>query len=997
MGPLDYNPPVLVTSLPEYQRTFGTYFTPSFYTGTAAGDTYNLLPHAVAGFFNNGGQLLYIKRVGSAASPPQFSTLQISGPNISLENNVAPGPPTIMTTLSSTAAPGATVLYLDSLRGIENGSVITLTQVKNGITSTSGALTVTAYSNAQGSVTLGEPLPTPTPSAANYDWQYTTVSVTAASGAFKPQNNTAEFALQAATPGAWGNTVQPQGGTGLLVQITPSSRAQAQVAGVPQNVAPGTNNLIPLNSASNFYAGAIVEFDTAGMYQITGSVTAGTFTAGEQVTQEHTVATANLIGTVTATNAMLIGPPTGPGADAWDPWSDSGGATYSPTGAPTQMYAVLGSVTSGIFIAGEQVVQNNTGATATLIGTVVGQSPMFIGPQTPPSADALDKWVGQTSGAIYTPPSTATSPPVQLYGVTGSVTNLGTAGTGFQTGEKVQQESAPGTPTATLIATPAGASAMLITDPLPAANTSVWTGLSSNAAFTPSGSVLTPLQVYVVNGQVTNGTFTAGETVTQNSTSTANVIGTVPAGGPLTIGPVTGDAPDPTDLWTGSGGATFKPLGAASLSSMGKFYAKVSSVIGSSIQLVTGVSSTQYSAISSALAASPATAVAVRTCEFDINDSYGNVNESFTGLTLDYNTPYFYATTINNNSSLLSVPTMATIPPAPPYPNDVHTLDPSTMPISPNGQSVQMSGGTDGAAPLPSDFVGNDGGPGNRTGLAALIDASEISIIAAPGITDQTTQMALIDQCQTLLYRFAILDPAPTPSGGAPTMTTIQAQRDLYDTEYAAIYFPRVVVPDPLSGNPLAVPPSGHMAGIYAQTDNTRGVWKAPANVVISGILSLETKLSKGDQDILNPEPNNINALRDFTAQGRGLRVYGARCITSDTEWMYINVRRLFIFLEASLDEGTQWAVFEPNDQTLWNRLIQSVSAFLTTIWQQGGLMGATADQAFFVKCGYDTMSSDDIENGRLIMLVGVAPVFPAEFVIIRIGQWAGGSSVQEL
>jgi len=243
----------------------------------------------------------------------------------------------------------------------------------------------------------------------------------------------------------------------------------------------------------------------------------------------------------------------------------------------------------------------------------------------------------------------------------------------------------------------------------------------------------------------------------------------------------------------------------------------------------------------------------------------------------------------------------------------------------------------------------------------------------------------------------AILDPAPTPTGGTPNLTDIQNQRNLYDTYYAAIYYPRLMVTDPLSGNPLAIPPSGHIAGIYAQTDATRGVWKAPANVVINGILSFEIKLSKGDQDILNPEPNNINALRDFTAQGRGLRVYGARCITSDTEWMYVPVRRTFIFLESSLDQGTQWAVFEPNDQQLWNRLIQSVSSFLTTIWQQGGLMGATADQAFFVKCGLDTMSSDDIENGRLIMLVGVAPVFPAEFVIIQIGQWAGGSSVQEL
>jgi phage tail sheath protein FI len=305
--------------------------------------------------------------------------------------------------------------------------------------------------------------------------------------------------------------------------------------------------------------------------------------------------------------------------------------------------------------------------------------------------------------------------------------------------------------------------------------------------------------------------------------------------------------------------------------------------------------------------------------------------------------------------------------------------------------------GTDGSVPVPLDFVGNDGGPGNRTGIAALIDASEISIIGAPGITDINTQMALIDQCETLEYRFAILDPAPTSSGGSPGIPDIQNQRNLYDTHYAAIYYPGVVVTDPLSGNPLTVSPSGHIAGIYAQTDATRGVWKAPANVVINGILSLATKLSKGDQDVLNPEPNNINALRDFTAQGRGLRVYGARCITTDTEWMYVNIRRLFIYLEASLDQGTQWAVFEPNNPALWSRLTQSVEAFLTTIWQAGGLMGATAAQAFFVTCDLTTMSQDDIENGRLIMQIGVAPVFPAEFVIIQIGQWQGGSSVQEL
>jgi len=424
-----------------------------------------------------------------------------------------------------------------------------------------------------------------------------------------------------------------------------------------------------------------------------------------------------------------------------------------------------------------------------------------------------------------------------------------------------------------------------------------------------------------------------------------------------------------------------------------KVYKKVSAILGSSIQVTQAFAATTD--LDPNGGASPTTTA--RTCEFDVFASYGTVSESFQGLTLDDSTRYYYATAINNGSTLLAVPPVSPANAAHPYPCDNNTTDPSTLPMAIDGLNVPMAAGTDGGFPSANDYVGNDGGPGNRTGLAALIDVDQISIIAVPGVTDPATQGALIAQCETLKYRFAILDPNPIPSSSVTPLSAIQTQRLLFDTKYAAIYFPSLIVGDPLTDNNLTVPPSGHMAGIYAQTDDSRGVWKAPANVVINSILGLEVKLNKADQDILNPEPNNINALRDFTAQGRGLRVYGARCITSDEEWKYISVRRLFIFLEASLDQGTQWAVFEPNDQRLWNRLIQSVSAFLTTVWREGGLMGATADQAFFVKCGYDTMSQDDIDNGRLIMEVGVAPVFPAEFVIIRIGQWAGGSSVQEL
>lgn len=420
-----------------------------------------------------------------------------------------------------------------------------------------------------------------------------------------------------------------------------------------------------------------------------------------------------------------------------------------------------------------------------------------------------------------------------------------------------------------------------------------------------------------------------------------------------------------------------------------KFYAKVTSVTDNRIQVTPAFAGT------AALNPTGIPRTIARTCEFDVLATDGNVAEAFRGLTLDDTAPYFYATTIVNSSILLAVPPNAAPPPL--YPRDNTTTDPGTMPMAADGLNVQMTGGTDGAVPTPQDYIGNDGGPGHRTGIASLIDVEQISIIGAPGYTDRNVQEALITQCETSKYRFVILDPQPTTTNGPPGIPDIQAQRGLFDTKYAAIYYPRVIVYDPLTGSDIAVPPSGHMAGIYAGTDDSRGVWKAPANVVIKGIVGLETKLGKGEQDNLNPEPSNICALRDFTAQGRGLRVYGARCITSDQEWKYINVRRLFIFLEASLDQGTQWVVFEPNDQRLWARLIQSVSDFLTTIWGEGGLMGSKAEEAFFVKCGYDTMTQDDIENGRLIMEIGVAPVFPAEFVIIRIGQWAGGSSVQEI
>jgi Bacteriophage tail sheath protein len=420
-----------------------------------------------------------------------------------------------------------------------------------------------------------------------------------------------------------------------------------------------------------------------------------------------------------------------------------------------------------------------------------------------------------------------------------------------------------------------------------------------------------------------------------------------------------------------------------------KVYKKVKSVVGKSI-----VVTNAFAAVTDLNPDAGFTVTTARSCEFDISASWtangATVSEKFKSLSMDDTIPSYYGTVINDGSSLLAM-TLGAV-------GDHLSDTPFILPSAPDGLTVLLVNGVDGtAAPTPAAYIGTDNGPGQRTGIYALEDIEDISIVAVPGITNQDVLNALITQCETLKYRFAILDPAPHAGGTAPTLDDIQTQRKLYDTKYAAIYYPRINVYDEVSDSDILVPPSGHMAGIYARVDDTRGVWKAPANEVIGGIDSIELKISKGDQDVLNPEPNNICCLRDFEAQGRGLRVYGARCITSLTEWKYINVRRLFIFLERSLDQGLQWAVFEPNDQKLWNRLIQSVSAFLTSVWREGGLMGSKAEEAFFVKCGYDTMTQDDIDNGRLILLIGVAPVFPAEFVIIRIGQWAGGSSVQEL
>lgn len=303
-----------------------------------------------------------------------------------------------------------------------------------------------------------------------------------------------------------------------------------------------------------------------------------------------------------------------------------------------------------------------------------------------------------------------------------------------------------------------------------------------------------------------------------------------------------------------------------------------------------------------------------------------------------------------------------------------------------------LTGGDDQIAALTdNDYIGQDDvNPEERTGLHSLRNVEEISIVAAPGRFSPVVQGALITHCEIERFRFAVLDGTAPPND---SIADIQAHRQQFDTKYAAIYHPWLLIPHPYpqgAATPFEypIPPSGHVVGIYARTDVERGVHKAPANEIVRGIIGLQRKINKGEHEILNPYPENINVIRDFRDDKRGIRVYGGRVITSDSDWKYVNVRRLLIFIEASINRGLQWVVFEPNAEPLWARVRRSISNFLTLVWRNGALEGTKPEEAFFVKCDRTTMTQTDLDQGRLICLVGVAPVKPAEFVIVRIGLW---------
>lgn len=329
----------------------------------------------------------------------------------------------------------------------------------------------------------------------------------------------------------------------------------------------------------------------------------------------------------------------------------------------------------------------------------------------------------------------------------------------------------------------------------------------------------------------------------------------------------------------------------------------------------------------------------------------------------------------------------------------IETASSTALEHRPANTALNLNGGgvVDKPSPVtPDDYVGD---AADRTGFGGLEAIEDITMVAVPdlvaaleqGAIDKeqfrAVQLAIIAHCELMGNRMAILD---SPGGmTAQGMKEWRSNGGGYDSKYAALYWPHLKVFDPASGHSIFVPPSGHMAGIWCRSDSERGVHKAPANEVVRGAISLETNITKGEHDQLNPL--GVNCIRSFP--GRGIRVWGARTLSSDASWRYINVRRLFNYVESSILNGTQWVVFEPNDQELWGRIKRTINGFLYTVWMDGALFGTTAQQAFYVKCDDETNPSEVIEQGRVVTEIGIAPTKPAEFVVFRLANLPTGTS----
>lgn len=355
--------------------------------------------------------------------------------------------------------------------------------------------------------------------------------------------------------------------------------------------------------------------------------------------------------------------------------------------------------------------------------------------------------------------------------------------------------------------------------------------------------------------------------------------------------------------------------------------------------------------------------------EFDLQVQYNGEKEEFSDLSLNP-VSRNYIQEVLKKSNLIHID----IKPM------VDLKDPVEAMLGEGVSSIILSGGSDGTMEQVTggSFIGEDRGPGKRTGIQAFQENSIVSIMAVPGITIPEVIVSLISHCESMKSRFAIID---MPEKISDTAELIQ-YRDMVDSTYAAMYHPWIQCFDRAAQKQEYFPPSGAVAGVYSRTDIERGVHKAPANETVA-CTGLEIHFTKGEQDILNPA--GVNLIRSLP--GQGIRIWGARTASSNAAFKYVNIRRLFIYVEESIKANTGWVVFEPNEVGLWNRVNVSISSFLNTVWRNGMLAGETPGESYFVEIGSSTMTPEDIRNGRLICNVGIAPSRPAEFIIFRVTQ----------
>ena len=359
--------------------------------------------------------------------------------------------------------------------------------------------------------------------------------------------------------------------------------------------------------------------------------------------------------------------------------------------------------------------------------------------------------------------------------------------------------------------------------------------------------------------------------------------------------------------------------------------------------------------------------------EMEMVIRYDSEVETYTGLNLVPNS-------VNNLEARLSASRLVAVEALEPVDEIINPVS-ALLGAGKLSGSIAFSGGSDGTmdAVNAGVYIGQDGGPGKRTGIQAFLENDLASIIAVPGITIPEVVVSLVAHCENERNRFAVLD---IPKELVKTGDIIE-YRNMIDSTYAAMYHPWIQVFDPVTKKPGFIPPSGAVAGVYSRTDVARGVHKAPANEAVA-CTGLSVNYNTAEQDILNPA--GVNLIRALP--GQGIRVWGARTASSNNSFKYVNVRRLFIYVEQSIKNATNWVVFEPNNSSLWARVQMAVSAFLENMFRAGMLSGETPAEAFFVDIGPNTMSRDDIMNGRLICEIGIAPSRPAEFVIFRVTQF---------